>query len=64
MNDQITDPHKSLSKIINILTGFGFNQIFSNSLQSSRKISALKFNAFVAQGGVPVQSVRSFAPCL
>ena len=45
MNDQITDPHRSLSKIINILTGFGFNQIFSNSLQSSRKISALKFNS-------------------
>ena len=45
MNDQITDPHRSLSKIINILTGFGFSQIFSNSLQSSRKISALKFNS-------------------
>ena len=45
MNDQITDPHKSLSKIINILTGFGFNQIFSNSLQSSRKISALNFKS-------------------
>jgi phenylalanyl-tRNA synthetase beta chain len=45
MNEQLTDPHKSLSKIINILTGFGFNQIFSNSLQSSRKISALKFNS-------------------
>ena len=45
MNDQITDPQRSLSKIINILTGFGFNQIFSNSLQSSRKISALKFNS-------------------
>ena len=45
MNDQITDPHRSLSKIINILTGFGFSQIFSNSLQSSRKISALEFSS-------------------
>lgn len=45
MNDGIIDPHRSLSKIINILTGFGFNQIFSNSLQSSRKISALNFKS-------------------
>ncbi|MBT7524408.1 MAG: phenylalanine--tRNA ligase subunit beta, partial [Candidatus Marinimicrobia bacterium] len=45
MNDKITDPHKSLSKIINILTGFGFNQIFTNSLQSSRKVSALDFKS-------------------
>ena len=45
MNDNITDPHKSLSKIINILTGFGFNQIFTNSLQSSRKVSALDFKS-------------------
>ena len=43
LNDKETDPHISLSKIINILTGFGFNQIFSNSLQSSRKISVLDF---------------------
>ena len=45
MNDKITDPHKSLTKIINILTGFGFNQIFTNSLQSSRKVSALDFKS-------------------
>ena len=45
LNNKGTDPHISLSKIINILSGFGFSQIFSNSLQSSRKISALDFKS-------------------
>jgi len=35
------DPHKGLSKIISILTGLGFTQVFNNSLLSNRKVSLL-----------------------
>ncbi len=38
------DPHKGLSKIISVLTGVGFTQVFNNSLQSNRKVSILDTN--------------------
>ena len=35
------DPHHGLSRIISILTGLGFTQVFNNSLQSGKIVSLL-----------------------
>ena len=39
METKEPDPHKGLTRIISILTGLGFNQVFNNSLQSARNAS-------------------------
>ena len=45
MNSSQPDPHKSLSKIISILSGQGFTQVFNNTLESNRKVSILDFES-------------------
>ena len=45
MSGDQPDPHKGLSKIISILSGFGFTQVFNNSLQSNEKVSILNYES-------------------
>ncbi len=45
MNGDQPDPHKGLSKILSIISGLGFTQVFNNSLQSEEKISILDFES-------------------
>ena len=45
MSGDQPDPQKGLSKIISILSGFGFTQVFNNSLQSEEKVSILDFES-------------------
>ena len=41
MNSNEPDPHNYLDKIISIMTGLGFSQVFNNSLQSKDIVSLL-----------------------
>ena len=43
MTSEKRDPQSSISKIISIFTGFGFTQVFNNSLQSKDVVSILDF---------------------
>ena len=45
MNANEPDPHKCLDKIISIMAGLGFSQVFNNSLQSKDIISLLKIKS-------------------
>ena len=45
MNSNEPDPHKCLDKIISIMAGLGFSQVFNNSLQSKDIISLLKIKS-------------------